>query len=89
VICDAGFKTMPRGFSTPRPVGLEVKSLLLSAEHGIITLSEANHHLKAGDKIDIMVGYGDATVFLHDTLYAVRNGVVEAVWTIQARGKLR
>lgn len=90
IILDSGFKTLPRGYSTPRPQGVEhVKSVAFSAEHGIITLEEPNHSLKVGDTIDLMVGYSDATVFLHDNLYGIRNDIVEAVWPIAGRGKLR
>ena len=42
-----------------------------------------------GDKIELIVGYGDVTVALHDELYGIRNGCVEAAWPILARGKLR
>jgi hypothetical protein len=39
--------------------------------------------------IDIVVGYSDATVLLHETLYGVRNGIVETAWVVQGRGKIR
>jgi hypothetical protein len=42
-----------------------------------------------GDALDFILGYGDATLFLHDQLYGIRNGRVEVVWAIQGRGKLR
>ena len=35
------------------------------------------------------VGYTDTTVHLHEELYAVRDGRVEAVWPVLGRGKLR
>ena len=93
LICDTGFKTHTRGFNSPLPTSFEVKSVVLSAEHGIINLpasnGQANDALKVGTTFDLMPGYGDATVFLHDTLYGVRDGVVETVWDVQARGKLR
>ncbi|MEZ4862100.1 MAG: DSD1 family PLP-dependent enzyme [Caldilineaceae bacterium] len=90
IICDAGFKTLPRGYANPQPVGIDdVEKIALSAEHGIIHLSVPNQSLRPGDLFDWVVGYGDATVFLHDNLYGVRNGVVEAVWPVQGRGKIR
>jgi hypothetical protein len=45
--------------------------------------------VKIGDVFDFVVGYGDETVCLHDKLYGLRDGVVEVVWPILARGKLR
>jgi D-serine deaminase-like pyridoxal phosphate-dependent protein len=93
LICDAGFKTHTRGFNSPKPTAFEAKSVVLSAEHGIIMLASAgdasNDWLKVGATFDLMPGYGDATVFLHDTLYGVRDGVVETAWDVAARGKLR
>jgi 3-hydroxy-D-aspartate aldolase len=93
LICDAGFKTHTRGFNSPKPTTFAVQSVVLSAEHGIVTLAEnpedVNETLKVGTTFDLMPGYGDATVYLHDTLYGVRDGVVETIWDIAARGKLR
>lgn len=89
IICDCGFKTATRGFPAPRPVDFEVASVALSAEHGIITLPGPDERLAVGDTFDMVVGYGDATVYLHDTLYGVRAGRVETVWPVGARGKLR
>ena len=91
LICDAGFKTHTRGFNSPKPVQFEAENVVLSAEHGIVAFKEdkANEWLKVGTTFDLMPGYGDATVYLHDTLYGVRDGVVETIWDVTARGKLR
>lgn len=90
IITDAGYKTLPTTVTPPRPVGLKnVEKIVGSAEHGVITLSTPNDALKVGDLLDIGVGYGDATVFLHDRLYGVRNGLVETAWAISGRGKLQ
>lgn len=91
VITDAGFKTLPTWRYMAEPVNgfPPIKSMSSSAEHGVITLSEPDDTIKIGDAFDFMVGYGDATVFLHDHMYGVRNGIVEVVWPILGRGKLR
>lgn len=90
IIFDAGFKAMPRWIAAPQPVGLDdVQSVNASAEHGIVTLNAPNVTVKVGDVFDFVVGYTDATLFLHDFLYGIRGNVVEVVWDIQARGKLR
>lgn len=90
IICDAGFKTLPRGFAAPKPIGVEhVKNLSLSAEHGILTLDQPNETRKVGDTLDFVVGYGDGTVFMHDTMYGIRKGIVETAWPVLGRGKLR
>ncbi|MCB0113310.1 MAG: alanine racemase, partial [Caldilineaceae bacterium] len=90
IIVDGGFKTMPAWLNQPRPLGIDhVEKVATSAEHGIVTLSAPNHDVKVGDGCDFLLGYGDATVFLHDAIYAVRNGIVEAIWRVEARGRLR
>lgn len=90
VIFDAGFKTLPVWHAQPRPVGIEgVEQFRTSAEHGILTLQEANTQIKIGEAYDFVLGYTDATLFLHETLYGIRQGIVEVIWEISARGRLR
>jgi D-serine deaminase-like pyridoxal phosphate-dependent protein len=90
IIFDTGFKAMPAWHAQPRPLDIEgVKKFSTSAEHGVMTLHEANTQIQVGDTFDFVVGYTDATLFLHDTLYGLRKGIVEVVWDISARGKLR
>ena len=52
-------------------------------------LEEPNTEVKVGDKIVWSVGYTDATVILHEMMYGVRNGIIEAAWEIVGRGKLQ
>jgi D-serine deaminase-like pyridoxal phosphate-dependent protein len=90
IIFDAGFKALPAWRSTPKPIGLSgVKTIRMSAEHGTVTLAAPDSTVKVGDAFDLIVGYGDSTVFLHDKLYGIRDGIVEVVWPIQGRGKIR
>ncbi|MBP8310954.1 MAG: hypothetical protein KAY46_26990, partial [Burkholderiaceae bacterium] len=78
------------GYASAQLMGVEgVVSLVHSAEHGIVTLDSENSTLNVGDGLDLMVGYSDATVFLHDTLFGLRRGVVEAAWPVLGRGKLQ
>lgn len=90
IIYDAGFKALPVSYGDPEPLGLyNVAEIRTSAEHGIITLSAPSDLPKVGDGLDFMLGYGDVTVFMHDVLYGVRDGVVETEWAIAGRGKLQ
>ncbi len=90
IVTDAGRKTMSGDTAIPRPKSLiGVKSVGLCAEHGQIELDEPNLELKIGDRLEWIVGYSDTTVCLHDEMYGVRDGIVEVVWPILARGKLR
>jgi D-serine deaminase-like pyridoxal phosphate-dependent protein len=90
IILDAGFKAMPTWKCPPKPLGLSgVKAIQMSAEHGNVMLEAPDATVKVGDLFNFVVGYGDATVVLHDKLYGVRDGIVEVVWPIQGRGKIR
>ena len=42
-----------------------------------------------GDRITMIPNYSDSTMLLHRTLYAVRNGIIEAAWPISAAGALQ
>ena len=90
MIFDAGFKALPAWPGQPVAVGVEgVEEITTSAEHLVMKLREPNHDVRVGDAFDFQLGYTDATLFLHDHLYGVRNGVVETIWPILGRGKLR
>jgi|SRR5688572_17711286 len=91
LIFDAGFKSLPDWSGRmPRPPGLPgFASFKASAEHGIVALTSPDTSIRVGDAFDFIPGYTDMTLFLHDYLYGVREGVVEVVWAIQGRGKLR
>ena len=90
IILDAGFKTLPRGFAQPKPLGVEnLASDAYSAEHCILTLSVPDDGHIVGSSVDFIVGYSDATVHVHDVLYGLRASVVECAWPILGRGRLR
>lgn len=92
IIVDAGFKALPAWHNVPRPISLAgVANFYTSAEHGTLTLSVPPGAVlpRIGEALDFLVGYGDETVCLHDTLYGVRGERVETAWSILGRGKLR
>lgn len=89
IVCDAGRKAMTTDGGTPLPLGLTgVRSLTLSAEHTTIELEQPTDRPWIGDQLVFAVGYGDTTVNLHDELIAVRDGVVTAIWSVAARGRI-
>ena len=55
-------------------------------EHGKITLAPDAPRLRMGDKVMLIPGHCDPTVNLHDWYVGVRNGRVETLWPITARG---
>ncbi len=88
-VVDAGRKSMNCEVFMPKPSNLQGVELSgLSAEHGVLNITDPNLDLKVGDRVNFMIGYGDWSVFLHNHLYGVRAGKVEVVWEIQGRGKL-
>ena len=88
IITDAGWKTLPGWIVNPQPQLLQtIESVSMSSEHGVIQLKEEDSSLISGNILDYQVGYGDATVFLHEYLYGMRNGTLESVWSVQGRGK--
>ncbi|MCE7989287.1 MAG: DSD1 family PLP-dependent enzyme [Caldilinea sp. CFX5] len=91
IICDAGFKALPSTDGAPAPLGLaqKVAKVISSAEHGALELDSPNETLMVGDLLDFVVGYGDGTVYLHEMMVGVRNGIVECAWPILGRGKLQ
>lgn len=90
IIIDAGKKAMSGDTALPMPIGLEaMSSIRLSAEHATIELGIGSSSPDVGDKIELVCGYSDTTVHLHDLMYGTRNGLIEAVWPILGRGKLQ
>ena len=89
VIVDGGFKTMSTAHGLPEPIGVAVKKLVLSAEHGNLELETACQAPAVGDTVSFVPGYTDSTVCLHDEMCALRNGVVEEVWSIPGRSGTR
>jgi D-serine deaminase-like pyridoxal phosphate-dependent protein len=45
--------------------------------------------LGIGDRVTLIPSHGDTTVNLHDVLHVHRGGVIEAVWPVVARGRVR
>jgi len=85
-ILDAGQKAVGRDFGDPRLLGRPRCSAWVgSAEHGVVAFP-ADDTFAIGDWLQL-VPADIATAFaLHDFVYATRNGVLEAVWPIAARG---
>jgi len=83
IICDAGFKTLPGWATEPEPVGIHgVKKISMYAAHCSITREVPDTTTRVGDRIDFIVGYCDATIFLHERLYGIRNDTIEVEWVI-------
>ncbi|NNC23471.1 DSD1 family PLP-dependent enzyme [Salinisphaera sp. USBA-960] len=84
-ICDAGLKAQSVD-SGPAVVFSrdDIEYLGASDEHGVI--SDPSNHLSLGDKLKLVPGHCDPTVNIHDWYVGVRNGVVERLLPVTARG---
>ena len=87
VIVDTGMKVLAKEFGIPQPLGIEGLEMAgLSEEHGKLN-ADASVSLTPGDKLEILPTHCCTTVNLHDRYYGIRDGIVESVWDIAARGK--
>ena len=92
IIVDGGQKTfasyppIPYGHIVEHP---DARINGMSVEHGHIDVSDCDHAFQVGERISIIPQHQGMTTNLHDTAYAVRNGVVEAVWAVAGRGRVQ
>ena len=96
-IIDAGRKTMNTEITPPRvrdpgdsSGGLrgDIQVTRLSAEHGELKLEPSAQHLKIGDRLELIPGYGDLTTVLHNRFYVLQNDRLVDLWPLAGRGRL-
>jgi len=87
ITVDAGFKSLATDTVAPQFRDLEgVVWHWGGDEHGIIQLNNPSRDVVLGDKLHVVTPHCDPTVNLHDYLFPYRNGLVEEIWPIAARG---
>ena len=85
-VCDAGLKVQSVDSGLPVIAGhQDIEYITCSDEHGVIR--DAADRLQINDRLRLIPGHCDPTCNLHDWYICVRNGVVEEVWPVSARGK--
>jgi 3-hydroxy-D-aspartate aldolase len=85
-ICDAGLKAQSVDSGLPFIFGRDdVEYVKCSDEHGVI--ADPQGVLKVNDKLKLVPGHCDPTCNVHDWYVGVRNGKVETIWPISARGR--
>jgi 3-hydroxy-D-aspartate aldolase len=88
-IVDAGLKALSVDSGMPQLHGFdEAEYARASDEHGKLLVKRPTNRLRIGDKVKLVPGHCDPTVNLYDWYVGVRNGRVEALWPIAARGAL-
>ncbi len=90
-IIDAGSKAFHFDHCTyPMLVGLEGAEIYgFSEEHGHVSLKESDVVLNVGDKVQAIPYHCCTCINQHEEIVALRNGKVEKIWKIAARGKMK
>ncbi len=84
-IVDAGLKAQSVDSGLPVIYGRDdVEYIKCSDEHGVVM--DPNGALKVNDKLKLVPGHCDPTANVHDWYVGVRNGKVECLWPVSARG---
>lgn len=85
-IVDAGLKAQSVDSGLPVVYGRDdVEYVKCSDEHGVV--ADPKDVLKINEKLKLVPGHCDPTCNVHDWYVGVRNGKVEVVWPVSARGK--
>ncbi|MBM3560562.1 MAG: DSD1 family PLP-dependent enzyme, partial [Alphaproteobacteria bacterium] len=88
-VCDAGLKAIAFDSGPPLVAGRDgIEYAGPSDEHGTLRVAATNKPPRLGEKIRLIPGHCDPTVNLHDWYVGIRDGRVEAVWPIAARGAM-
>jgi len=85
-VCDAGLKSQSVDSGLPFVYGRDdIKYVKATDEHGVI--DDPNGVVKVNEKLRLVPGHCDPTCNVHDWYVGVRNGKVETLWPVSARGK--
>ena len=88
-VVDAGLKALSVDSGMPLVADFRgVEYTRASDEHGVLLIKDSETKIALGDKIRLTPGHCDPTVNMHDWYVGVRNGVVEQLWPVSARGAL-
>jgi D-serine deaminase-like pyridoxal phosphate-dependent protein len=87
-IVNAGQKAISCDMGMPKVDGRTDATVAgLNAEHGILDLEgDARKDFQVGDRVWLLIADLNTSTALHDYIFAARNGVLEAVWEVSARG---
>jgi len=89
VVVNTGWKAITQEFGMPLVKDYEdARMYKFSEEHGMIMVDPASK-IDVGDKLELIPSHCCTTVNLHDQYYGMRNGKVEVVWPVLARGKFQ
>lgn len=88
-VIDCGHKMIGLGTNGGMPGMLAPGGAMVSrlnSEHGILDLKDEARTLSIGDKVELVPWYYGSAINANDHYIGIRNGKVECVWRIAARG---
>lgn len=88
ITIDAGLKSLTTDSGLAECKTLGYTYGVLGDEHGSLSWTDGPD-LKIGDRVEMIPSHIDPTINLHDFYYAHRNGVIEEIWPVDARGKVQ
>ncbi|WP_417221645.1 DSD1 family PLP-dependent enzyme [Achromobacter spanius] len=87
VILDAGLKSTTAECGPPAVFGVDgLTYVAINDEHGVVSVAPGAQAPALGDVLRLVPSHVDPTFNLHDGLVVVRDGVVQDIWEIAARG---
>jgi D-serine deaminase-like pyridoxal phosphate-dependent protein len=90
VVCDVGLKGVAVDSGLPLvEVGTDANGLKYigaNDEHGILEVAEGDTRDRLGERLTLIPGHCDPTANLYQNYVVIRDGIVEALWEIDARG---
>lgn len=91
VTIDAGLKSLTTDSGLAACADPRYRYGVLGDEHGSLTWDDddGTPPLRVGDVVDMLPSHIDPTINLHDRYYAHRRGVLEEIWTVDARGMVQ
>lgn len=89
-VVDAGMKAASLDSGLPVVRGVQGAQFMFAGdEYGKLIFDGPRHDVRVGDVIELVPSHCDTTVNLHDVYWVVRDGRLEDVWPIAARGRIR
>jgi D-serine deaminase-like pyridoxal phosphate-dependent protein len=86
-VCDAGLKSFAFDSGPPQVHGRPgLAYTKASDEHGVLAVDAGVRAPELGERLRLVPGHVDPTFNLYDWVVAVRDGHVEALWPVEARG---
>jgi D-serine deaminase-like pyridoxal phosphate-dependent protein len=90
-VLDAGSKTLSSDPLWPKPgghgflIGRSSRIARLNEEHGVIAVAPGDS-FRVGERVAVVPNHACIVSNLHDRIHAARQGRIEAVWIVAARG---